>query len=88
VPNSLNRQRPAAVTKIFPFETRALRHWRKEYQLHGLFAKLRYEGADAKMVSQELREIESKTFDEWPLLEPSSGEVRAASAERSVEKKQ
>lgn len=78
----------AAVTKIFPFETRALRHWRKEYRLHGLLAKLRYEGADVKMMSQEFREIESKTFDEWPLLEPSSGEVRAAPADRSLEKKQ
>ena len=51
----------AAVTKIFPFERRALAHWRKEYRLHGLLAKLRYEGVDPKSVSQEFREIESKT---------------------------
>src|SRR6185369_9158457 len=38
-----------AISKIFPFETRALLHWRKEYRLHGLLAKLRYEGADPKI---------------------------------------
>jgi hypothetical protein len=76
-----------AVTKIFPFEARALAHWRKEYRLHGLLSKLRYEGVDAKAVSQEFREIESKTFDEWPLLAPTVGEGGAGSAERSLEKR-
>ena len=75
----------AAITKIFPFEARALAHWRKQYRLHGLVLKLRNEGADAKTVSQELRQIEAKTFDEWPLLDPSAGEVRKASAEKPRE---
>jgi hypothetical protein len=78
-----------AVTKIFPFEVRARAHWRKEYKLHGLLSKLRYEGVDAKVVSQEFREIESTTFDEWPLLAPTlAGDGRVASTERSLDKRQ
>ena len=40
---------PAAVlalTKIFPFETRALAHWRKEYRLHALLLKMQHEEVD------------------------------------------
>lgn len=74
-----------AVTKIFPFEARALAHWKKEYRLHGLLLKLRYEGVDAKAVSQEFRAIELKTFDEWPLLAPTAEEGKSASPERSKE---
>lgn len=62
---------PAAVlalTKIFPFEARAVAHWRKEYRLHGLLLRLRQEGVDRKTVSAEFREIEARTFDQWPLL--------------------
>jgi len=72
----------AAVTRIFPFEARALAHWRKEYRLHGLLSKLRYEGVDPKAISQEFREIESTTFDGWPLLAPAPGEVRKPSTDR------
>jgi len=75
-----------AVTKIFPFEARALAHWRKEYRLHGLLSKLRYEGVEVKTVSQEFREIESKTFDEWPLLAPNVGKGEEGSTERPSEK--
>ncbi len=67
-----------AITKIFPFEARALAHWKKQYRLHGLLLKLKYEGAELKAVSEEFREVEAKTFDEWPLLGSLSGEGREA----------
>jgi len=58
----------AAVTRVFPFEVRARAHWIKEYKLHGLLLKLRFEGVDSKAVSEEFRKIESGTFDGWQLL--------------------
>jgi hypothetical protein len=76
----------AAITKVFPFEARALAHWKKEFRLHGLLSKLRYEGVDPKAVSEEFREIELKTFDEWPLLAPSVAEGRVEPSNRSPER--
>lgn len=60
-----------AVTKIFPFEARALAHWRKGYRLHGLLLRLSQEEVDRKTISAEFREIEARTFDEWPVLSPN-----------------
>ncbi len=77
-----------AITKIFPFEARALAHWTKEYRLHGLLLKLRYEGAELRVVSEQFREIEAKTFDEWPLLGFLPGEGREAGSMPPVEKTQ
>jgi hypothetical protein len=76
----------AAITKVFPFEARALAHWKKEFRLHGLLSKLRYEGVDPKVVSEEFREIELKTFEEWPLLAPSVAEGEVESRNRSPER--
>jgi hypothetical protein len=42
--------------------------------------RLKYEGADIKAVSQEFRDIESKTLDEWPLLNPAAADVATAEA--------
>ena len=67
-----------AITQIFPFQTRALAHWRKEYRFNGLLSKLRFEGADVKTVSQEFREIEARAFEDWPLSELVPGKGRGA----------
>lgn len=77
-----------AITKIFPFETRALAHWAKEYRLHGLQLKLRYEGVELRTVSEEFREIEAKTFDKWPLLGSLPAEGREPGSMSPVEKSQ
>jgi hypothetical protein len=77
-----------AITKIFPFGARALAHWKKEYRLKGLLLKLRYEGAEEKVVSEEFREVEAKTFDEWPLLGSLPGEGREPGSMPPVEKSQ
>lgn len=65
-----------AITKVFPFESRAFAHWRKQYRVHGLLLRLRSEGVDPKVVSQEFRELEAKAFEDWPLSDLASERAR------------
>jgi len=79
---------PAAVfalTRIFNFERRAWSHWRKANRLRGLLRKLRYEGVDAKVVSQEFSRIELETPHEWIMFGSLIEEERdrAASSEEA-----
>ncbi|HVP55181.1 MAG TPA: hypothetical protein VMU45_09325 [Candidatus Eisenbacteria bacterium] len=54
-----------AISKVFPFESRAFAHWRKQYRVHALLLRLRVEGVDAKKVSQEFRDLEARAFEGW-----------------------
>ena len=67
-----------AITKIFPFESRAFAHWRKQFRVHGLLLRLKVEGVDPKVVSGEFRELESRAFEDWPLSDLDSQRSRGA----------
>ncbi len=75
-----------AITRIFNFERRAWAHWTKANKLRGLLRKLRYEGVEAKIVSQELSKIELETPHEW-IMFGSSIEGEKGSAASSEEAK-
>lgn len=76
-----------AISKVFPFESRAFAHWRKQYRVHGLLLQLRVEGVDPKSVSQEFREMEGRAFEDWPLSDLSSERARGAGAKSPDDKR-
>jgi hypothetical protein len=62
-----------AITKVFPFESRAFAHWRKEYKVKGLLLRLTEEGEDAKTVSREFRDLEAAAFQDWQFSDLAGG---------------